>query len=227
MIRLVRRRWRRRQQGGHAVVLGIWQPDPQIQSEGLRHLGAPEVADRRAADPPDHLPHQEPEGERVVAVPGARLPERGLGGQPRAHVVPVVEPARRKGLAQGRQPGLVVQQVAHEDPLLAVGGELWPVRRHGGIEVELPGGRQQVGAQGGGALGGGHGHAQRVLLPGPAALGVGGAAPQVDDRLAGDGDGHRRPHLAALGEVALELLGDVGEALVAVALRIHRHLQGS
>ena len=209
-------------QPGDPVGEPLRQPDVEVEAQRRGDLVGDEAAEAATGHPPDDLADQEAEGEGVVAVPGARLPERRLGGQPSDHVVPVVEAAGGDGVAQRGQPGLVVQQVPDEHTILAGRRELGPVGGDGGVDVQLAGRGQQVGRERRGPLGRRHGHAQRVLLPRAGALGVGVAAPQVDDRLTVHGDGDRGPQLAPLGEVALELLGDAGEPLVAVALHVHR-----
>jgi hypothetical protein len=115
----------------------------------------------------------------------------------------------------------VGEQVADEHPLLPGGRELGPVRCYRLVDVEPTVAGQEVRRQGRDALGRRHGDADGVLVPRAIVLRIGVAAPEVDHRLAADGDGDRRPQLAPLREVALELVGDTVEAVVAMALNVH------
>ena len=96
--------------------------------------------------------------------------------------------------------------VAHQQTLLAVGGEFRPVMRDRLFQVELAAIDQHQHAGGGQPLGAGKDHLQRILGPG-AARGC-CAGPQIDHRFAMADHGERSPDIATLGEVAGELLGD-------------------
>src|SRR6266508_4063764 len=185
-----------RDRGSHPLLVLLGQPDPEVQPERSGHL-VPEVrAERAAAHPPDHLADQEAEGQPVVAVTGTRTPERFLTSQRVDHELPVVEAAGRQGFPDGRQPRLVAQQVADQDAVLAVLGELRPVRRDRSIDIELAARREQVRAQRHRALGGRPYVADRVL--GPWLVRPGGPAPQIDHCLSVERHAHRRPDLAGL-----------------------------
>src|SRR5205085_9039328 len=100
-------------------------------------------------------------------------------------------------------------------------GELRPVARDRDVEVELPPRGQDVNAQGDGPLGAGPDQAEGVALPRPAGGAVGDAAPQVRHRLALGDDAHRGADLAALAEVARELLLDRPKRGVTGTLDVH------
>ncbi len=92
----------------------------------------------------------------------------------------------------------MAQQPAHRHLALARGRELGPVLGHRGVDVELAPLGQQVGAQGGGALGRAEHQLERVVGVGRHGRGVGDAAPQVDDLAPVDVDGaDRRPRRRA------------------------------
>src|SRR5581483_10535094 len=110
-----------------------------------------------------------------------------------------------------RQAGLVVEEQADRDRLLARLGELGPVAGDGGVEVEQAARDEDVAAKGGSALGAGPDQADRVALPRPARRTIGEAAPQIDDNFPIDSHADGRADLAALLEIALELRADGGE----------------
>ena len=72
--------------------------------------------------------------ERVLAVPGPRLPPRRLGGEQRAHAVPVEEHLRRLRLAKRDEPCLVAQSLADRDAPLPGLRELGPPARERVVE---------------------------------------------------------------------------------------------
>src|SRR5690606_6751798 len=116
----------------------------------------------------------------------ARHPPGRLGGQRRAHDLPVVQRLARQRGADGGQPGLVAEQLAHRDALLAGGGEFRPVAGHRRIQLQLAFADQLQGGDGGEGLGTGEQVQQGVLLPHFLAIPIRRAGPQVDHRLTGD-----------------------------------------
>jgi hypothetical protein len=176
--RLVRRRRLRGDARGDAWLLLLGQADPEVEPGRLGNLRAEERAERVAGDAPQDLADEMPEDQRVVAVARARRSKAGL----------------------------VVEHHPDGDPVLAALGELRPVPRHRRMQVDDAAGREDVRAQCGGTLGAGPDQHERVLVPRRLRIGVGDATPQVDDRLAVNRHADRGAHLAALGEVALELL---------------------
>jgi hypothetical protein len=113
----------------------------------------------------------------------------------------------------------VAEQVPHLDVLLAVGGELRPVVADRRVHVELAAldqhqrGQRQHGLRRRPAVD------DRVLGPRRRPLLVAVPAPQVDDGLPVEVDGHRRPQLVAL-EVARQHFPNSAEPVVAVALHL-------
>src|SRR5205823_1909171 len=104
---------------------------------------------------------------------------------------------------------------------LALLTELGPQLGDRRIDIELAAAGQHMRAKRGRALGAGEHDAERVLGPGRIRLGIGDAAPQVDDRLAAHRQADRGADLALLGEVPGEGLGDALEALLAGAVDFH------
>ena len=142
-------------------------------------------------------------GEEVGGwVPGRlrRRERRGGGVEPRQHV------AERRAV---HQPSLVREQLLHRQQLLAAASELRPVLADGLGDVDEAAIDQLVHRERHHPLGGGEDVDQRVLLPGGAALGIGHAAPDVDDGLALEGD---RTAGAGLGDIAAvgKVLGKCG-----------------
>lgn len=197
-----------------------------IGAEPLRHLTAQERAERDPGDPAHHLAHQIAEAHGVVPLRRARLPPRRRSGKGSAHLLPVVEVVRRHRLARRDQPRAVAEQPAHRDVRLALLCELRPVAGDRRVQVELAPVDQKMRAQRGHPLGRRvHVH-QRIALPRARArvvwfLRV--AAPQVDDEITVDRRGDGRPQLAALGEIALELLAYALESGGAGAMDAHGH----
>ena len=188
------------------VLLG--QPDPEVDAEWISDLAAEERPDRLPGDAAHDLADEVAEGERVVAVARARLPEWFHLGQPPDDEVPVEVARVGDGLAKADETGLVREQHPHGDRVLAVLGELGPVGRDGRVEVEVAARHEHVGAQRRRTFGARPNDTNRVVFPGAPGRGVGDATPQVDNRLTVDRDAHRRTDLAALGEVAVELVAD-------------------
>ena len=210
----------RRHQRGDPVVLGRGKADPEVGSEGLGHLGAEPVGHAPAGDAVEDLALQVALADGVVARGGARLPPRGLGREVGGHGFEVVELLGGDGRVEAGHAGGVGHHVAHQHALLAVLGELGPVLRHGGVEVELAPVGQHQHAGGRHGLGGGVDVDDGVALPGYA-LGVGVAAPDVDDELAVDGHRRSRADLQPVGEVGLERVLDRFEPGLACPIDLH------
>ena len=200
------------------VGLLLRQSDGEVDAQRTGHLPLQEGARPQPRHPPYDLPDEEAEGQGVVARPGARLPP-GLGGrEARGGQLPVVELLERVRLAQPGQTRAVGQQVPHQHPLLARGGELRPVRGHRGVEVQQSPVGEDVRAQRRGPLRRGPHVDQRVPLPRACARRVGPAAPQVGHRHAVDRHAHRGAELGPVPEVLLEGGAQCGEPRVAVAV---------
>jgi hypothetical protein len=115
--------------------------------------------------------------------------QHGAWGQPSAH---------------GGQPGLVGEQLADGDRVLARGGELRPVGRDRRVEVELALAGQAGGAGRDQALADREHVHQRVGLPAAALLLVGPAAVEVRDDSVVDHHADRGAEFAAFGEIGAE-----------------------
>ena len=61
-----------------------------IESERTREFVAQVAADALARDSLNYFPEQPAEGNRMITVPGAWLPEWLLGGEQAKHIIPVV-----------------------------------------------------------------------------------------------------------------------------------------
>ncbi len=137
----VERQRRRRDHVGDPAPVAFGGADLEVGAERSGDLVGDELLQRLAADPADDLADQVPEVERVVARRGARLPPRRLGRHPGGGLLPVVQVLDHGGLVEPGNPGGVRQQVPDQDVLLAAGGELRPVARHRGVDVQLRRGR--------------------------------------------------------------------------------------
>src|SRR4029079_19536709 len=122
-----------------AWLLGLRQPDEEVETERPRDLLGEEGAQRPTVDPTDDLADEVPVRHLVVAVRRPRLPQRRLARLrlddrlPREHLV------EGELLVDPRQPRLVRQQVRDGDRLLAPLCELGPVPGNRGVDVEAAG----------------------------------------------------------------------------------------
>ena len=206
---------------GDPGLVRLRQPDLEVEPEPAGHFVPEKGAQRGARYPAYHFADQEPERQAVVTVLQTGSPEGRLRGERTGHQFPVVERARRKFVSHGGQASLVAEQHPGTDRLLAVARELRPVPAHRGIEVKVAAVGKDVRAQGRRPLGARPDDDRGVLVPGAAGFHLGGAAPQIDDGFPVHDDRHGGAGLAALGEVALELLAYLGEARVAGSLDGH------
>jgi alpha,alpha-trehalase len=182
----VERQRRRRDDGRDALPVTLGGADLEVCPERARDLLGHELLERLAGDPAYQLSDQVPEVERVVPRRGSRFPPGGLPGHPACRPVPVVQVLDRCGLVEPGDSGAVREQVANLHVLLAVDGELRPVRSDGGVDVELTAVGQHERGQAGDGLGRGPHVGDGVLVPllGPGL--VTEATPHVDDLLAVD-----------------------------------------
>jgi hypothetical protein len=190
------------------VLLG--EPDPELESVGLRDLVVEERAEAAAVDAPHDLTDEVPVGHRVVAVRDAGLPQRQLHLERADDRVPRQCLGARELGVDGGQPRLVGEQPLHRDVLLAGLPELGPVLHHRRVDVEQAALGEQVRADRSGALGAGEDDLQRVVVVRRAGV-VARPAPDVDDLPAVDVERVARALFAVLDEVVGE---GVAHALV-------------
>ena len=119
------------------MLFGFGQPDEEVGAEDVGDLALEELSDGRAGDSSHDLADEEALGDGVIARQRAIVPPRLLGGEQRRGEVPIGQVLGRDRLLPARESGAVVHEVAHLDGLLAVGGELGPVRGDGRVEVEF------------------------------------------------------------------------------------------
>ncbi len=200
----------------------LGQPDPELEPERLGQLVVEERAEAATIDPAHHLADQVAVGERVVAVGDTGLPvgrlhlERVDHRLPRHHLV-----ARQLGV-DGGETGLVAEQPAHGDLLLARLAELGPVGDDRRVDVEQPALREQVGAGRGGALRRREHDLQGVVVVRRAGV-VADTAPEVDDLGAVDVERVARPDLAVLLEVVRERVAYAFESRLDVSSDFDAH----
>ena len=150
-------------QRGHAVLVLVGEPDPELQPERRRDLVVEEGPEALARDALHHLADQPPVGGGVVAVRGAGLPDGRLDLQRPDHRLPGQRLLEGEHGVDVRQTGLVAQEPPHGDVGLAGGLELGPVLGDRCIHVELAALGEQVGARRRGALGRREHQLERVL----------------------------------------------------------------
>src|SRR5262249_821445 len=126
-----------------------------------------------------------------------------------------------QGHVDDRQAGLVREQPAHGDTLLARLAELGPIRNHRRLQVELAALHQDVRADRKSAFRGGGDIHDRVLLPLPVRLAFGETAPNVDNRAPAHIDAARCAEFAgAPFEVLAEGVADSPPPLLDVSLNV-------
>ncbi len=159
-------RRRRRHHSRHPPLLLLGQADPELGADRRHHLIGDEAAQAAPlrVHPADELTGQPAVGEGVVAVAGARRPQRGLGLESLHHRVPVEGLVERELTVDRRHAGLVRQQLRHRHALLASRPELGPDVSDEGVIVEQTSLHAQRDRDGGDALGGGEHQLQRVVV---------------------------------------------------------------
>ena len=112
----------------------------------------------------------------------------------------------------------MAQDVADFDAVLAIRGELRPVRRYRRERIETAAVDEQQGGQRSDVLGAGEDIDDRVPGPFPGFGTVGIASPDIHHELALDIDRDGRPELATGGDFFGERGGDIGESRVTVSV---------
>ncbi len=201
---------RREHQRRHPMLEVLGQADEGLGADRPGHLvghEGTEAAPLRIG-PVDELAGQPAEGQRVVPMGRAGLPQRRLLRDSCRHVVPVQDLLQADGAVDRRQPGLVREELGHGHLLLARGGELRPVLGHDAVVVQpspLHADRRRHGRE---PLRGGEHQLQRVVAVGPGAGLVEPAAHQVDHGDTAVVHRHRRADVAVGPEVGPEGIGD-------------------
>src|SRR6516164_5859630 len=119
----------------------------------------------------------------MVAMLAARLPPRFLALQGVNHPLPVEKRSWRQEVAHRGQARLVIEQHLDRDGFFPALRKLWPVLRHGRIQIELAPRGQDMGAKRGCSLGRGKHDANRILLPGRIGDWPGDPSPYIHYRL--------------------------------------------
>ena len=164
----------------------VRQTEIQVQAKRRCDLVLEELSEAAALwiDTPQQLALVEPERQRVVRLPRAGLPRRLLTRQHRGQAIEIGDDAPIDRFVDGEQSGLVCQELAHGNALLALLRELRPVRADAFLVVE-PSARVGDGERHRRQpFGGGMDDHHRVLLPGLSRLLVSAAAPEIDGDLA-------------------------------------------
>ena len=200
------------------VVLG-GQPDVEVGAQRPGHLLGEELAQAAAGDAADDLADQEPLGERVVAGRGARLPLRGLRGQPCRDGRPVVEVLDVMGPSQSGSPAVCASTCRTSTSSLPAAANSGQYPATGASRSSSPR-SARISA-----------HSAVIVLVvdqtlvmvsrshGDRALRVGVPAPDVDDRLAVHVHRHRGAHVPVVQQGG-ERTGHRGEQFVVRALYV-------
>src|SRR5262249_38500971 len=134
--RFIARRLRLDQLRYACVALGP-RADVIVGAERLRNLLGEERSERAAGDASHDLADERTEADGVIAGRRAGFPPRRLSGEQRRDLLEVEKIFEYERLCPPGQAARVRQQVPHLDALLARGGELRPVLRDRGVEIEL------------------------------------------------------------------------------------------
>jgi hypothetical protein len=169
-------------------------------------------------DPPHELPDQVPVGDCVIQVFGAWPPPRLLRLECPDDRIPGAGLLKGQRAVDARQAGLVEEQPAHRDLLLARSAELRPVLDHPSVEIELAALRQQMCADRSSAFGRGCGQGHGVFAPRSVRFAIDEAAPQVDHGATAHVDAARCADLAGVAvEVRPERIGHLPPAVLDVS----------
>jgi hypothetical protein len=218
----------RRFPGGHQIgnsveVSGIY-PDMKIRTHLVRYFGFEEAPYGLASDSPHYLAYEIPLGDGVVATMSARFPPTGLSRQVRTATFPIIQFLVADRPAETGQPCRVAKKVFHHHGFLAVSGKFRPVFGDWGTQIELTSVGQHQGAQKGHGLGGGKHIDDGVLLPGPQALRVLVAAPDIDHEFTLQSGRKTSANIAALAEVFRKGFAHSRETLVTISVNVHRRV---
>jgi hypothetical protein len=169
-------------------------------------------------DPPHELPDQVPVGDCVIQVFGAWPPPRLLRLECPDDRIPGAGLLKGQRAVDARQAGLVGEQPAHRDLLLARSAELRPVLDHPSVEIEFAALRQQMCADRSSAFGRGCGQGHGVFAPRSVRFAIDEAAPQVDHGATAHVDAARCADLAGVAvEVRPERIGHLPPAVLDVS----------
>ncbi len=195
----------------------------RIESQRRGDLVTEVRAHRLATGAANHLAHQPSVGNRMIAVPGARLPPWLLLGESRAHRIPVVERLGCELLAHRGQTGPMAQQESHRQLFFSRLRKLGPVARNRSVKIELALIDQPMRADRGQPLGARVNVNQRVARPWPRARLIRVTAPQIDERRTVEGYGNRRADFASALEVLREHRAHAPEFFCATSLDLRSH----
>gem|GEM_PF-3750730 len=187
----------------------------EVGVERRGDLVGEERTERPPGDSAHNLTDQMSLGEGVVSRRRTRLPPRGLRGEHRSALVPVVKIVLHDRLLPTADPRRVRHEMSYEHLVFAVLCELGPVATHRCVHVELaPVHQQQCGKRCHGLRGGPHVD-DGVALPRPSSGCIRPTAPEVGDDLALHGDGHRRAEITPVVERARKHIDQLLERCVA------------
>ena len=176
----------------------LGQPHPELGAQRagdlVSHEGAEAAVPR--VDAAHQLTRQPAVGECVVAVRGARFPQRRLFGETAGDRGPVERVRKRDRRVDAEEAGLVREQLGDGDIALSSRRELGPVRRHLLVVVEQPAVHAHADGDCRDTFRGGEHELQRVVRVRGHARTVEEPAPQVHDQLAAVVHGNARAHIA-------------------------------
>ena len=173
---------------GGARVLGGGQAEEAVDAERPGDPVAEQRADRASVGAARDLAHEVTERDAVIAVRRTRLPPGFLRGEGAHHRVPVRQRPHRHRPRDGREAGLVGEQVAHGKLVLPRGRELRPVARHRRVEIDRAALDELEEHDRGQALRAREHARDRVARPRTRAVEVEPSSPQVGDATAVDLD---------------------------------------
>ena len=201
--------------------LAVRQTDETVRPHGCRDPLAKILAQRHACGAANEFAWQITPHHRVITRRATGRPERLHAGQQRGHLVPVVEIANRNRLARTTHAGLMGEQLADRQHLLAMGAKFGPVAGDPRVVVELAFFHRDRHGDRGQALRRGVDVDQRVLLPRSRRGAVAETAPQIDDGVTISHYREARAYFDIVSKVAYENIAHALEAGCCSAVNFH------
>ena len=204
-----------------AIKLFIRQAYMEVQPQWACHPRHDRLPRPAPVGATQQFANQPAVGDRLIAVALARCPPRGFCRQGIDHQLPVVQRLGGQHFADGGQPGLVAEQLAQRDRVLASSGKLRPVLGYRRIELELAFGHQLQGSHCREGLGAGEQVDDGIAVPGLGTVLVGSTGPQVDDGLPADLDAQPGTTLLRIIEQGGEGFAHRFELQLVMTLNLH------
>jgi hypothetical protein len=194
-----------------------------VEVERARNLVAQISARSFSGDASNHLANQMSESNRMVAMPGARLPPWFMRRERCTHHRPVEVRVHRQLLSHRGQSRAMTQQIIYRNFVLARLRELRPVLRHRRVEIQHPLIDQPMRTNGRKPLGRRVHVDERIARPRLGLRLVGMTTPKIDDGLSIKSSSNSRPNLDPVIKAIRKNFPDARESRIATTLNPHGH----